>query len=66
MKWALLVFVLTSVPEMDIRLVKTLEIETESLCVKAHQTFRDENLRLRGIKGTVPWIYQVFCIQVRE
>jgi len=66
MKWALLMFVLTSVPELDIRLVKTLEIETESLCVKAQQTFRNENLRLRGIKGRAPWIYQSFCIQVRE
>jgi len=66
MKWALLVFLFTTIPETNMQLVETLEVETESLCVKAQLTFRDENLRLGGIKGTSSWVYESFCIQVRE
>ncbi len=65
MKWKLLIFALTNFGEAKLELVKTLEMQTESLCKKAQQAFLDENKKhAKGEEILV--VYTTFCIQVRE
>jgi len=65
LKWALLIFVLTNFEEAKLELVKTLEMETESLCKKAQKAFLDENKK-HAEREDILIVYTIFCIQVRE
>jgi len=65
MKWALLIFMFSSFQETNLELVKTLEMETERLCKKGMQVFKDENKR-SDMRGNLLFTYKTFCVQVRE
>ena len=66
MKWALLVFMISTFPEPNVQLAKTLEMETESLCKKAQQVFLSENKSMSEGMDSILFGYKTICVQVRE
>jgi len=66
MKWLLLIYTVTTVPDFQVSLSTKVGLETKELCEMAKKEFTDANKNLIGDPKNVAFAYVPYCIQIRE